>query len=84
MDIEQKEILRYTLMALSSNFNNIRSLTRNSENKFSQNEVELLNKIEQKMDELKSSIVRALLYEDEILEHRKKYGLQSLFYDNVD
>ena len=69
MNLAQKDILKLTLMAFDNNSANIRDLRQDSKNKFSIREMDSLLKIEQKMDEVKSVIMRVLIDAEEIAGH---------------
>ena len=84
MNLAQKDILKLTLMAFDNNSANIRNLRQDSKNKFSIREMDSLLKIEQKMDEVKSVIMRVLIDADEITEKRKENSRQMFLHDNVD
>ena len=84
MNLAQKDILKLTLMAFDNNSANIRDLRQDSKNKFSIREMDSLLKIEQKMDEVKSVIMRVLIDAEEIAEKRKENSRQMFLHDNVD
>lgn len=84
MNLAQKDILKLTLMAFDNNSANIRDLRQDSKNKFSIREMDSLLKIEQKMDEVKSVIMRVLIDAEEITEKRKENSRQMFLHDNVD
>lgn len=84
MNLAQKDILKLTLMAFDNNSANVRNLRQDNKNKFSIREMDSLLKIEQKMDEVKSVIMRVLIDADEITEKRKENIRQMFLRDNVD
>lgn len=84
MNSEQKNTLKLTLMAFDNNCGNVKNLRLDEKNKLGIGETQALLKIEQKMDDVKRSIIRLLIDAEEIIRQRKENIRITFLNDNVD
>lgn len=84
MNSEQKNTLKLTLMAFDNNCANVKNLRLDEKNKLGIGETQALLKIEQKMDDVKRSIIRLLIDAEEIIRQRKENSRITFLNDNVD
>lgn len=84
MNSEQKNILKLTLMAFDNNCGNVKNLRLDEKNELGMRETLALLKIEQKMEDVKSLIIRLLIDAEEVIRQRKEDSRVTFLKDNVD
>ncbi len=94
MNKEDKETLRLTLMAFESNSSNVRNIRLRNFNNLTEEEELALQKVEQKMNEIKNIIMDVILESLPELNHleigaefeKKSFKRQynAFLHDNVD